>query len=37
MPIKNNLKKQIGEGIIYPELSYRIMQIAFEIHNTLFR
>jgi GxxExxY protein len=29
------LKKPVGEQVIYPELSYTIMQIAFEIHNTL--
>ncbi len=25
----------VGEKVLYPELSYRIMEIAFEIHNIL--
>jgi GxxExxY protein len=29
------LKKPVGEQVIYPELSYAILKIAFEIHNTL--
>jgi len=29
------LKKAVGDQVIYPELSYKIMAIAFEIHNTI--
>jgi GxxExxY protein len=29
------LKKPVGEQVIYPELSYTLMKIAFEIHNML--
>ncbi len=25
----------VGEKVLYPEMSYKIMQIVFEIHNTL--
>ena len=27
--------KPVGEKVLYPELSYRIMNILFEVHNTL--
>ncbi len=29
------LKKAVGDQVIYPELSYTLMEIAFEIHNTI--
>jgi GxxExxY protein len=28
-------QKPVGAHVLFPELSYTIMQIAFEIHNTL--
>ena len=28
-------KKAVGEQVIYPELSYAIIEIALEIHNTI--
>jgi hypothetical protein len=27
--------KLVGEDVVYPELSYKLMGIAFEIHNIL--
>ncbi|MBI3362742.1 MAG: GxxExxY protein [Chloroflexi bacterium] len=27
--------KPVSDNVLYPDLSYRIMQIAFEVHNTL--
>ncbi len=29
------MRKPVGADVLYPELSYEIMQIAFEVHNTL--
>ena len=29
------ISKNAGEGVIYPELSYSIMQAVFEVHNQL--
>jgi GxxExxY protein len=29
------MNKPVGDSVIYPELSYSIMEIAFEVHNTL--
>ena len=29
------MSKAVGKEIVYPELSYQIMQIAFEVHNQL--
>lgn len=28
-------KKSVGSHVLYPELSYEIMNIAFELHNTM--
>jgi GxxExxY protein len=28
-------KKPVGENVLYPDLSYMLIQIAFEIHNEL--
>jgi GxxExxY protein len=29
------VSKTVGEVVVYPELSYRIMQAVFEVHNQL--
>jgi len=29
------MSKPVGADVLYPELSYKIIQIAFEVHNTL--
>jgi GxxExxY protein len=29
------MPRAAGEGVLYPELSYKIMQLALEVHNTL--
>jgi len=29
------LKKEVGDQVFYPELSFAIMEIAFEIHNII--
>jgi GxxExxY protein len=29
------MTKRVGEQVIYPELSYKLIQIAIDIHNTL--
>ena len=29
------MTKEVGEQVIYPELSFQLMEIAFEIHNRL--
>lgn len=29
------MKKLAGDKVLYPELSYKIMQIVFEVHNKL--
>jgi hypothetical protein len=29
------MRKVPGEKVIYPELSYQIMKIVFEVHNQL--
>ncbi len=29
------MSKPVGDQVIYPELSFRLMEIAFEIHNQL--
>ena len=29
------IRKPVGENVLYPELSYSILQIAFEIQNQL--
>lgn len=29
------MNKKVGDDVLYPELSYKIMECAFEVHNTL--
>ena len=29
------MAKEVGKDVLYPELSYQIMEIAFEVHNQL--
>ncbi len=29
------MTKPVGDHVIYPELSFQLMEIAFEIHNQL--
>lgn len=29
------MTKPVGDRVIYPELSFQLMEIAFEIHNQL--
>ena len=31
----NNAKRLVGPDVIYPELSYNIMEAVFEVHNQL--
>jgi GxxExxY protein len=31
----NKSKKRVGEKVLYPELSYRVMNAVFEVHNQL--
>jgi hypothetical protein len=33
--ITNSPKKLVSSKVIYPNLSYRIMEIIFEVHNQL--
>ena len=33
--VQGSQREQAGKGIIYRDLSYRVMQAIFEVHNTL--
>jgi len=33
--ITNRARKLVGPDVLYPELSYRIMEAVFEVHNRL--